>query len=264
MTQAPVFDQLNEMLPMDETNTSGFLDQLRIKHTSSQETTPPVASDHSVPEDTSNSKTPIETFDLPAEARRALISLLRHGVILTTQKAKLFESLCRYQNAIRQHLSQIYLRLVLDDKAGVAFIVSLDSEMEAEENPLAEDEVVSLISRRTLSLYDTLLLLVLRKYYQDRETAGEQRIVIDIDRIESYLTPFLPLTNSTKSDRNKLFSALNNLESRKIVTALRGSDDRFEITPVIRYVVGAEFLETLLAKYLKIAQEQGIELNEHH
>lgn len=207
--------------------------------------------------DDSNEKT------MPPEARRALVSLLRQGVILYARKAKLFESLCQHQAAVRRHLSEVYLKLVLDERAGVAFVAGIQSEEDDERDNWDDEEPVSLISKRTLSIYDTLLLLVLRKHYQDRETSGEQRIVIDTERIESHLTPFLPLTNSTKSDRKQLSTALQKMVKKKILSPVRGSDDRFEITPVIRYVVNAEFLESMLNEYLKIARENGLWLNEN-
>jgi len=124
------------------------------------------------------------------EARRSLVYLLRQGVLLASLKSKLFGSLCRHQNDIRRHLAEVYLKLVLDRKTGVAFVSVMQKEEEAELEDFAETEVVSLITRRTLSLYDTLLLLVLRKHYQDRETAGEQLIVIDQERVASDLPPF--------------------------------------------------------------------------
>lgn len=190
---------------------------------------------------------------LPPEARRALVSLLRHGVVLASQKANLFESICRYQDAVRGHLADIYLKLVLDQRTGVAFVAGLD-----EDDSEQEEEAVSLISRRTLTLYDTLLLLILRKHYQERETAGEQRIVIDSEKIEANLSPFLPLTNSTRSDRRKLDSALKKMSEKHILSAVRGSDDRFEITPIIRYVVNAGFLESMLAEYTRLALAAGL------
>ena len=52
-----------------------------------------------------------EKKQMPPEARRALVNLLRQGVILACQKAKLFESLCRYQQAVRVHLADTYLKL---------------------------------------------------------------------------------------------------------------------------------------------------------
>ncbi len=191
---------------------------------------------------------------MPPEARRALVSLLRQGVILANQKSNLFETICRYQDDVRNHLADVYLKLILDQRAGVAFVAGLD------ESDGAEEESVSLITRRTLSLYDTLLLLVLRKHYQERETAGEQRIIIDIERVESNLSPFLPLTNSTRSDRKKLDASLVKMIERHILSSVRGSEDRFEITPIIRYVVNAEFLESMLADYKQLAINAGLNM----
>lgn len=191
-------------------------------------------------------------------ARRSLVYLLRQGVILASKKAKLFESLCRHQNDIRRHLAEVYLKLILDEKTGVAFVAGMQKEEEEQLEDFADNEVVSLITRRTLSLYDTLLLLVLRKHYQDRETSGEQLIIIDQERVESYLTPFLRLTNSSKSNRRKLGPALERMVKKKILRKVRGSRDRYEITPVIRYVVNAEFLEQMLGEYQRIAAENNI------
>lgn len=186
---------------------------------------------------------------LAPEIRRTLVSLLRVGVVLSAQKPKLFETLCRHQIAIGMHLANMYLRLLLDEASGVAFVLQQDLEEDD------ETETISLINRRTLSLYDTLLLLVLRKHYQERERAGEQRVIIDIERIESHLTPFLPLTNNSKADRKKLNSALDKMTERYILSAIRGESERYEITPVIRYVVNAEFLEKMLVEYERLAQD---------
>ncbi|MDD4913880.1 MAG: DUF4194 domain-containing protein [Methylococcales bacterium] len=203
------------------------------------------------PEGSSSPATP-DGGGMPPEARRALVSLLRQGVILAGQKSNLFDTVCRYQDAVRNHLADVYLKLILDQRAGVAFVAGLD------ESDGVEEETVSLITRRTLSIYDTLLLLVLRKHYQERETAGEQLIMIDIERIEANLSPFLPLTNSTRSDRKKLGAALQKMSEKHILSVVRGSEDRFEITPVIRYVVNAEFLESMLAEYKQLAAGGGL------
>lgn len=199
--------------------------------------------------------------DLPPKARRALVSLFRQGVILYSQKARLFELICQYQAPIRRHLAEVFLKLVLDEKMGIAFVASIQNEENAEQDDFDDEETVSLITKRTLTLYDTLLLLVLRKHYQDRETSGEQKITFDLERVESYLTPFLPLTNSTKSDRRQLDPALKRMVEKKVLRKIPGNDDRYEITPVIRYVVNAEFLESMLDEYLKLANESGIELS---
>ena len=200
---------------------------------------------------------------MPHEARRVLVYLMRQGVVLAAQHSKLFETLVRYEAMIRQHLSHVYLQLVLDPLTGVAFVATHDAdhgewtgaENEPEESVDSDNEgsEASLITRRTLTVFDTLILLVLRKHYQERESAGEQKIIVDLERLESYLTPFLPLTDHGSKDRKKLVARLREMVRRKILTTVRGSEDRYEITPVIRYVVNAEFLETLLAEYLRLS-----------
>jgi hypothetical protein len=127
---------------------------------------------------------------------------------------------------------------------------------EDEENP-------SLISHRTLTLYDTLLLIVLRKHFLDRETAGDLRVRIELQQIENLMMPFLPLTASTGSDRKRLNGALDAMKKRKILNVVRGEDDRVEIAPAIRYIVPAEYLERLLGEYRRLADTQAADGDPH-
>ncbi len=201
---------------------------------------------------------PIDSSDMPHDARRVLVHLMRQGTVIAAQKPKLFAWVCRYEAYLRRHLSEVYLQLVLDQKSGVAFVATQTSEHgddgaahQGDDESL--DDFATLISKRTLSLFDTLILLVLRKHYQDRESAGEQKITIDIDRLESYLTPFLPITDHASKDRKKLLARVKEMVKRKILSTIRGTEDRYEITPIIRYVVSASFLESMLAEYTALA-----------
>jgi len=189
---------------------------------------------------------------LSADARRGLVSLLRHGVILANNKQPLFDILVKEQVPIQDHLADMFLRVLIDEPAGVAVLLQQERD--------EDEDAVSLITRRPLSLYDSLLLLILRKHFQERETAGEQRIYIDIDRIESRLTPFLPLTSNSRSDRRKLNSSLKNMKDKRLLQGVPGDDERFEITPVIRYVVNAEFLAQMLGEYQAMAEQVGMKV----
>ncbi len=115
------------------------------------------------------------------ELRRALVELMRSGVVLAHVKPQVYELLCRHQALVEDHLADMYLRLLIDPLAGVALLLQRQEQADFED----EEERSALISRRTLSLYDTLLLLVLRKHYQERQSVGEQQVIIDMDRIES-------------------------------------------------------------------------------
>lgn len=188
------------------------------------------------------------------ELRRALVDLMRTGVVLAGAKPQVFELLCRHQAEIEDYLAEMFLRILIDQSAGVALLLQNQEQDGPDED---EGESSALIIRRTLSLYDTLLLLVLRKHYQERQTAGEQQIIIDSERIEAMLTPFLPLTNSSRSEGRKLSGAITKMKEKKLLSPVRGEENRWEITPVIRYVVNAEFLERMLAEYQTLAGEAG-------
>ena len=219
-------------------------------HTPSQQETHEIEPDKTESEQQADTVGDKSRGGLPPEARRALVALLRHGVIMAANKRLLFDTLCHFQAQIQAHLADMYLRMLLDEQAGLAILLQQNGADSDD-----EEEVSTLISRRTLTLYDTLLLLVLRKHYQEREAAGEQRVIIDIERIEIALRPFLPLTNSSRSERRNTAGALKNMKERRILIAVRGEEDRFEITPVIRYVVNAVFLEQMLDEYSKLATQ---------
>lgn len=239
MSNPPDFDPsfFDELAAVDKVRTEGLA--------------PPVEKAAGPLGDEYASATMPEQGRFSPELRRALVELMRSGVVLASAKPQVFELLCRYQPQIEAHLAEMYLRLLIDQAAGVALLLQQQDEDDFEQ----EEAGSALISRRTLTLYDTLLLLVLRKHYQERQTAGEQQVIIDIDRIESQLTPFLPLTNSSRGDRRKLSGAMTKMKDKKLLSPVRGEDDRWEITPVIRYVVSAEFLERMLGEYVALVDK---------
>lgn len=208
---------------------------------------------------------------MPAIAKKTLVYLMRQGVVLQSQKPQVFANVLQYQEMIARHLSEVYLSLIIDERQGVLFVARSDYQETQDEPSDFDDEMSdeedtsSLISRRVISVYDSLLLLILRKYYQERENAGEQQIIIDIEKLEDLLSPFLPLTNYESKDKKKLLARINGLlKPHKIVQNIRNSDDRFEITPMIRYVVNADFLKAMLTEYETLLQKSQENLNQEN
>ena len=201
------------------------------------------------PEENLNEARVSEEQDLPDEARRVLVYLLKNSLILQLDNPQLFISLCLYQDEVRAYLRQVYIYLVIDELDGVAFIARSPSEEDAAEE---EQLGLSLIVPRTLTVLDTLLLLILRKHYQERQTAGEEKVMIEVERIETLLTPFTELVNHASKDRKKIVSSLKSFVERKLLFNER-SGERYQITPLIRYVVNAQFLESMLEEYRQLA-----------
>ena len=208
--------------------------------------------------------------DMPADARRALIYLSQQGVVLHSSKPQLFDNIVRHQASMRRHLSEIYCSLIIDEHSGVAFVARADFVAEnheqlagldkfdndIEQAELGDEDITSMIQKRTLTVYDTLLLLNLRKYYQERQNLGETEIIIDIEKLESLMSPFLPLTDHGSKDKKKLSARLEHFaKNHKLVTLKRGNVERYEITPMIRYVVNASLLQAMLNEYIALLGE---------
>lgn len=200
--------------------------------------------------------------EMPAIAKKTLVYLMRQGVVLQAKKPQVFANILLYKEQIIRHLSEVYLSLVIDERQGIVFIARADYSQSTEETDEIDDEmndeedVSSLINRKTINIYDSLLLLILRKYYQERENAGEQQIIIDINKMEGLLSPFLPLTNYEVKDKKRLIGRINGLlKPHKILQNIRNSEERFEITPMIRYVVNADILNAMLSEYEKLLEK---------
>ncbi|CAD5107085.1 DUF4194 domain-containing protein [Zestomonas carbonaria] len=61
-----------------------------------------------------------ETGSMPGDARRAMRYLLNTGVVREEKKRLTFESLCRHEKLIGEHLGNMYLYMLLDQKAGIS------------------------------------------------------------------------------------------------------------------------------------------------
>ncbi|NKC10771.1 MAG: DUF4194 domain-containing protein [Gammaproteobacteria bacterium] len=229
----------------------------------------PLATQEAAKDDKADGAPPPHAGRLAPDARRALVVLLKQGLILASEKRLLYESLCRYRKPIDAHLADMYLRMLIDERAGLALILQHSADDGVSDDRVSDDRVndntgddeaedfCALITRRPLSLYDTLLLLVLRKHYQERQTDGANIVHIDVEHIEARLSPFLPLTTSSRNERKRLSGALGKMVERKLLARVRGDDERFKITPVITYVVNAPALEHWLTQYEQLLEASG-------
>jgi hypothetical protein len=55
---------------------------------------------------------------LPAPARRALVELMRQGVVMAESRRLIFDALCQHRALIADHLADMYLRVLIDEPAG--------------------------------------------------------------------------------------------------------------------------------------------------
>ena len=204
--------------------------------------------------DDENDQATEETEHVPHHVKKVIVQLLKKGVVLFSAHRSSYETVCEYRQQIRQHLAAMFIELVLDEKAGIAFIRNQDLDSEDGES------TSYLIRTKNLDLYDTLVLLVLRQYYQERELYGEDQIIIDIETVNDRLEPLVSEIINTKREEGKIKKVLEQYKEKQILKTLRGTD-LYEITPFIKYIVDATFLAEMLKEYKALAELNNIEMN---
>ncbi len=222
-------------------------------NTNSPAEVPSVLSDDNKIDDENDQSTE-ETEHVPHHVKKVLVQLLKKGVVLFSTHRSSFETVCEYRQLIKQHLAAMFIELVLDEKAGIAFIRNQDLDSEDGESP------PYLIRTKNLDLYDTLVLLVLRQYYQERELFGEDQIIIDIETVADRLEPLISEVKNTKTEDSRIKASLKDFKEKQILKPLRGTD-LYEITPFIKYIVDATFLAEMLNEYKALAELNNIEMN---
>ena len=199
-----------------------------------------------------------------AKVRNIIVDLLKTGSVQFELDSLQYKLLRKKENEdfIRSYLRNINIELVVDPDIGLAYIKNLnredeiaDAEDETQLDPESESFVEDkfLINKSVLTPFRSILILILRKYYQERFSQGESSIVIDIDYIKNALLPYMNISVSDRKDQQKLNGALRDLCEYHLLKRLPSEDnDRFLILPLIRFVVDLNKLNELLEEFRKV------------
>ena len=199
-----------------------------------------------------------------AKVRNIIVDLLKTGSVQFELDSLQYKLLRKKENEdfIRSYLRNINIELVVDPDIGLAYIKNLNredeiagAEDEAQLDPESEAFVEDkfLINKSVLTPFKSILILILRKYYQERFSQGESSIVIDIDYIKNALLPYMNISVSDRKDQQKLNGALRDLCEYHLLKRLPSEDnDRFLILPLIRFVVDLNKLNELLEEFRKV------------
>lgn len=199
------------------------------------------------------------TGRLPAACRAAMIHLLAKGSVLQRSRPEHYNALRANRQVVDEILADLELTAFVDDGAGMIALRSQGAESSAPGDGMEEgdDDRPALIRRQRLSLYQTFVVLILRRHHRDRSMAGDSKVTIEVEQIEQALVPFMPLTQSQTREDKRLNGAIALCKRHGILASVRGDEQRFEILPTIRLVVHADWLDSLLEKYRQLAASRA-------
>lgn len=183
-----------------------------------------------------------DTGTLRDASRRALVQLLRGPFLSAERHGHLWAALLNDEPEIRSRLADAYLELVVDVESQLAF---------ARNVRVPDTDAPKVMRSHPLTFMDTAMLLHLRQ--QLLHSDGRERVIVGKDEVADQLQVYRGATDSDPAG----FAKRINSSWQKMVTygilAVTSTEDRFEVSPVLRLIFGADEIAAVQAEYRRLA-----------
>lgn len=191
---------------------------------------------------------PGDNGQLPLEARRLLVHLLSGPSLDGQRHSKLWPVLVRYQEIIRSRLADLFLELVMDMDNQVAFVRQADT---------GEIEAPILLRRTRLTFLDSVLLLYLRQLLAEADIRGERAVVSGAEMKEQLTLYEQSLNTDHAGFERRVVNAIDKAKKNSLLSAIRGSEDRYEVSPTLKLLFNAEQVVALNSTYMAARSESS-------
>lgn len=186
-----------------------------------------------------------DTGRLPAEARRALCQLLAGPSVDAQRQPTQWTALLRHEDAVRSLLCELFLELVLDRDGGIAFTRQADT---------AELDSPTLLRSAPLTFIESVLLLHLRQQLAEADTRGERAVVEELELVEAMSIYQKNVSTDQAGYGKRVAAAIAKMRENQLLSKLRGSEDRYEISPALKLLFSAEDVQTLGEAYRQLRE----------
>ena len=185
---------------------------------------------------------------LPEPARRALVYLLLHRYISRARHRVAWEGILTSENDLRARLDEMYLDLVVDYEAEVAF-----------KRQQKGDDIPRVLRReKALSRDASLVLIFLRREYAYADP-DDGPVAVTRDQIAEFLRPYREDGDSDDARfSRRVDAAINTLvKPWQILEPDPAVGYLFTVSPVVVPLVGPDEMHRLEAAFRKAAETAG-------
>lgn len=169
--------------------------------------------------------------------RKALLQLVRGPLLTEEGNRSEWQALVNNLDLITSRLADMFLELVVDFDAGVAFVKNAFSE---------ETQLPKAVKTLPLTLVDTIMLLHLRR---ELLVDNSSRIIIGREELFSQLANYRPVVKIDEAGfRKRLGHAWSKFVKAGILQPL-DTEDRCEISPVLKLLFGVDEVKALSREY---------------
>lgn len=185
---------------------------------------------------------------LPIDTRRVMVQLLLGPSVDARRQSKLWPVLLRDEVAIRSRMHDLFLEVVIDHEQKVAFTRQVVSE---------DLDVPILLRKASLTFLETALLLFLRQRLTQADAQGE-RAVVSREDMQEHLAVFEKENNPDHAKFGRqVINAVDKAKKLSLLQSIRGSGERYEVSPTLKLLFSAEEIQELTRTYAALAASTG-------
>lgn len=186
-----------------------------------------------------------DSGELPYDARRAACQLLAGPSVDAQRQPAQWAALLRHEAAVRSLLCDLFLELVMDRDAGFAFVRQADT---------GELDTPSLLRTAPLTFIESVLLLFLRQQLADADTRGERAVVEELQMVEAMSVYRRNVSTDQAGFAKRVAAAIAKMRENQLLSRLRGSEDRYEVSPALKHLFSAEDVQLLGETYRQLRE----------
>lgn len=186
-----------------------------------------------------------DTGSLPFDARRALCRLLSGPSIDAGRHSQLWPALLLHEKALRCRLAEVFLELVIDREAGVAFTRQADT---------GELETPILLRSSPLTFIDSVLLLHLRQQLAEADAQGQRAVVEESVLVDALTVYQRNLSTDRAGFAKRVSAAIAKMKDNHVLEKLRGAEERYEVSPALKLLFSAEDVQALTQAYRELRE----------
>lgn len=191
---------------------------------------------------------PGDTGQLAADTRRVFVLLLLGPSLDARRQSKLWPVLLRDEALIRARLHELFLELVVDREQQVAFTRQIVAE---------ELDAPILLRKAHLTFLESVLLLFLRSRLTQADAQGE-RAAVSRDEMLEHLRVFEKAQNPDRARfERQMENAVEKAKKLSLLQRIRGSDERYEVSPTLKLLFTADEIQVLTRSYELLVATAG-------
>lgn len=186
-----------------------------------------------------------DTGTLTGPQRRALAELIRGPYVSSIKTPEVFQTVSASRAVLAQQLDNLFLTLIVDDDAGVAYTKAWEVDV---------PDKRAMLRKASLTFMDTVVILHLRRELV--ATSPSERTIVDEDEVFEATVPYQGQATTDKTNPRKQFNASWNNMKRNSIVISTPTEGRFEVSPVLRIVFSGEEIAAITESFRALLKEQ--------